>query len=132
MSGSGTSWYKGWQKQGKYLAFLFFLVLGALVAMQRQSLPPQAVAEISIEGEVLYEIVFAEVKEPYLISLETAERYHVISVSLDSIAVLEASCPDQVCVKQGYRNSSPILCLPHQLMISFSGGEGLEVDAVAG
>ena len=47
--------------------------------------------------------------------------------------MLEADCPDQVCVRQGWvqDRTVPIVCLPHRLVIEIVGGEG-ELDGGAG
>ena len=47
------------------------------------------------------------------------------------IRVLEADCPDQVCVRAGWLDSAaPIVCLPHRLVIQAAEKEE-ELDAVA-
>lgn len=49
------------------------------------------------------------------------------------ICVSHATCPDQVCVNQGWvdKPGTPIVCLPHGLVIELKGGEQ-DVDAAAG
>ena len=41
------------------------------------------------------------------------------------VCVLHATCPDQVCVNQGWvsTDATPIVCLPNQLVIQIKGGE---------
>ena len=47
------------------------------------------------------------------------------------IAVLEADCPDHICMAMGYRSGgAPIACLPNGLILSFSDAPGM--DAAAG
>ena len=48
--------------------------------------------------------------------------------------VVEASCPDQICVGQGavqYAGES-IVCLPHKLVVTVQGGPPPDIDAAAG
>ena len=49
------------------------------------------------------------------------------------ICVSAATCPDQVCVRQGWVGNSgtPIVCLPNGLVIQIKGGEQ-DIDAAAG
>lgn len=56
---------------------------------------------------------------------------NVVRIQEGKIAVIEASCPDHVCMAMGYRNSgAPIACLPNGLILDFS--DTPEVDAAAG
>ena len=63
---------------------------------------------------------------------ETADGgYNIVTVKGGKIAVTEADCPDQYCVRQGFCDSGEqIVCLPHKLVISFLGNS--EVDGAAG
>ena len=57
--------------------------------------------------------------------------YNIVTVQDGKIAVTEANCPDQYCVKQGFCNSgAQIVCLPHKLVISFLGES--EIDGAVG
>lgn len=56
---------------------------------------------------------------------------NVIDIRDGKIAVLEASCPDHICMAMGYCSSGmPIACLPNGLILSFSDVPG--VDGAAG
>ena len=57
--------------------------------------------------------------------------YNIVTVRDGKIAVTEANCPDQYCVRQGFCNSGEqIVCLPHKLVISFIGES--EIDGAVG
>ena len=57
--------------------------------------------------------------------------HNTVTVKDGKIAVTEANCPDQYCVKQGFCNSGEqIVCLPHKLVISFLGES--EIDGAVG
>ena len=57
--------------------------------------------------------------------------YNTVTVKNGKIAVTEASCPDQYCVRQGFCNSGrDIVCLPNKLVISFMGDQ--EIDGQIG
>ena len=50
---------------------------------------------------------------------------NTITVRDGRVCVSHATCPDQVCVNQGWVNTDaiPIVCLPNQLVIQVKGGE---------
>ena len=55
------------------------------------------------------------------------DSYNTVTVKDGKIAVTEANCPDQYCVKQGFCNSGvQIVCLPHGLVISFPDDSGID------
>ena len=57
--------------------------------------------------------------------------YNTVTVKGGKIAVTEASCPDQYCVRQGFCNGGrDIVCLPNKLVISF--GANQEIDGHIG
>ena len=57
--------------------------------------------------------------------------YNAVTVKDGKIAVTEANCPDQYCVRQGFcSGGEQIVCLPHKLVISFVGES--EIDGFVG
>lgn len=92
------------------------------------------VARITLDGELVEEIDLSAVTEPYTFTLEGPGGFtNTIQVEHGRIRVLEAGCPDQVCVNQGYISDGtvPIVCLPNRLVIEIVGG-GDSLDAAAG
>lgn len=60
---------------------------------------------------------------------------NIIEIKDGKISVIEATCPDKLCVHQGQRgigcnNSAPIVCLPNKLSIYVDGKS--DIDAVSG
>lgn len=39
------------------------------------------------------------------------------------VGMIKADCPDKRCIKQGFGNTLPIICLPNKLMIQIKDGE---------
>lgn len=89
-------------------------------------------AEIVSDGKTIDTIDLSKVTEPYEIEVNNELGYNKISVEPGRIAVVEADCPDKLCVNQGYIGSGglPIVCLPHMLTITMT--DSGEIDAVAG
>lgn len=57
---------------------------------------------------------------------------NTVAVADGRIRVEQATCPDKLCVRQGWSDSQnkPIVCLPNGLVIQPEGG-GTDLDAVA-
>lgn len=116
------------------LAVVFVFALGMLLLRDDSE---KTHGQIHQSGDLIAEITFP-VAEPYTIELESQGRVNTILVNVGDILMEEANCPDQVCVLQGASNVSPIICLPHEIIISFStehqwtGSEGGDLDGVAG
>lgn len=57
---------------------------------------------------------------------------NVVEVSGGRVRVVEADCPDRLCVRQGWirYDGESIVCLPHKLVVTVRGTAG-DLDAVA-
>ena len=91
------------------------------------------VAEVVQDGKVLYAIDLDRVTQPYTFTVEGPEGgSNVVSVKPGDLCVEAADCPDKICVEQGWLEdrASPIVCLPHRLVIRLRG-ETRGPDAVA-
>lgn len=83
------------------------------------------------DSQVLYADLYQNGELLQTIRLDTVIGEYTFEVSGDngatntvcvrpgSIAIVSASCPDQICVHQGFINTSllPITCLPNRLVI---------------
>lgn len=124
-------------KQTKLLTGVLIgvVLLSSGVLVWRKLNPQSAqIAKITQKGQVLQEIDLSQVKEPYSFVIEGENgALNTVQVEPGRICVSEASCPDQVCVHQGWISdgSEPIVCLPNQVIIQITGG-GSQVDAATG
>ena len=106
------------------------LCVGAIVLMNRTA-APGGTAQILQDGQLLYTLAL---DTPRTLTVTAPNGgSNTITVAGGRICVSHASCPDQVCVKQGWvsRNVVPIVCLPNQLVIQIKGGES-DLDAATG
>jgi hypothetical protein len=93
------------------------------------------VAVIKQGNSVIQKIDLSDIAQPYEFEIADENGGHnKIRVENGKIAVIDADCPDKICVEQGYINNSavPIVCLPHKLSITIIGGADEYADAVAG
>lgn len=77
-------------------------------------------ADLYQNGELLQTIRLDTVTGEYTFEVSgDAGATNTVCVRPDSIAIVSASCPDQICVHQGFISSSllPITCLPNRLVI---------------
>ncbi|MBQ4171209.1 MAG: NusG domain II-containing protein [Ruminococcus sp.] len=83
------------------------------------------------DGEVLYSLDLSKEKNRTFV-IPYGGSSNTIEIRDGRIRVLEAECPDKVCVRTGWLSSSaiPIVCLPNHLEISFASGND-DIDAVA-
>ena len=105
------------------IALVLLLSLGAsyLINQQHQE---EKIATISLKGKVVKTIDLEKVEKPYTFKLDTGEgHYNTIAVNKGNISIIEADCPDQLCVHQGKITDGlkPIVCLPHELVIRING-----------
>ena len=102
--------------------------VGSILVLRR---PDTGMVEIVQDGEVLYRLDLAA-EEDRILEVEYEGRINRIEIRDHQIHVLEADCPDQVCVDMGWLDSAaPIVCLPNHLVIQFTEGSD-SLDAVAG
>ncbi len=84
---------------------------------------------IYYDGEMIEEY---PLDEDGVYHIEAVEgEYNIVEIKDGYVSVTEANCANQTCVQTGKVNSSatPIVCLPHKLVIRIEGEES-EVDAV--
>lgn len=77
-------------------------------------------ADIFQNGNLIASISLDEVREPYCFTVTgEAGCTNEIEVRPDSIGIISASCPDKLCVHQGFISDSrlPVTCLPNRIVI---------------
>ena len=112
------------------LALIAALCLGCALLISLFS-SPGAVAQVYWNGTLLHTFPLDEPVEYTLSAPDSGSN--TILIRDGRVCVCEASCPDQVCVNQGWVNTdtTPIVCLPNRLVIQVKGGEQ-DLDAATG
>ncbi len=99
--------------------------------------PASVTAVVTLDGREIHRIDLQNVSEPYEFLVESdPDHYNLLRVEEGRIRVLEASCPDQIDVKQGWisRSHQSIICLPNRLVIRILPGSDApdsEIDGIA-
>ena len=117
--------------KSKYWAVLIGLILVlcavfSLFLLGEQT--PAAMAEIRSDGIL---IRTAHLNTDQEFTVPCPGGYNTVTVKNGKIAVTEADCPDGYCMERGFCDSgTPIVCLPHKLVIEFVGEQ--EIDGIIG
>lgn len=88
---------------------------------------------IQVNGNEYKKIIFDKKVIGKTIPIETEFGYNLIEIGDDEVWVVEASCPDELDVKQGKisRSGEIIVCLPNKLVIEIKGtDETGEIDYI--
>lgn len=72
-----------------------------------------------------------EIDQEYFI--ETKRGYNLLVIKDGKARVLDADCPDKICVDKGAisKNDESIICLPHNVVVTIDSNEEKVVDAEA-
>lgn len=125
-------------KRQKLFAVLCILVLGitvllcifALKTMYGTSKNPST-AFLYQNGSLIQTVSLDAVTSPYTLRIENGRGgVNVVEVRPGSIGIIEANCPDHICIDMGFRSHSPlpITCLPNQFVIVFSEDAGTDAS----
>ena len=86
------------------------------------------------DGTLIHTIPLNEIRDTRQYMVQTSEQdYNIIQVIPGAICICEASCPDKICVNQGYISNSlvPITCLPNRLVIELKADNSAsDIDAI--
>lgn len=124
-------------KSNKFWIILILIILvgsATVTALIYNRKTNGTIANIYKNGECIYSIDLSRVEEPYTIKIKDELGENTVSVEKGKIAVIEADCPDKVCVHQGYITNglAPIVCLPHKLVIKIEDNKAnTQIDGVS-
>ncbi len=124
-------------KKNKILIFVTLILLVILVCFSYiiyNKKLNNKIAKIYQDGNLIYEINLDKVEEAYTIKIDgDEEHYNIVEVRKGEIGIIEANCPDKICVNMGFVSDGllPITCLPNKLIIEIEGGEESEYDVQA-
>lgn len=111
------------------------LVCGFLAFLLPRGKAGGHIANVYVDGVCIRSIDLDAVTEGYSFPVFGVGGDNLVAVEPGRICVLEADCPDRICVKAGWlsESASPIVCLPHHLVIRLekSTRASDEIDAVS-
>jgi len=116
---------------GIIIAIIFVISLGASAAVFVFHGSGHVVS-IYHQGRLIERINLDTVTTPYEFTIESdLGAYNTISVERGRICVVDASCPDHVCINTGWLSNGtiPIVCLPNELVIQAESDQTVDVSA---
>lgn len=122
-------WLKA-HKNDTILIAVLLILGGALALFLLLTRQTGGTAQVQVDGETVMELPLGKDAQ---VVLGEGGRTNTLVIRNGTAQVVEAGCPDQVCVRQGavqYAGES-IVCLPHRLVVSIEGGAGNGVDGIA-
>ena len=107
-----------------WVAFRFF---GDRVALDEKSV------QIKVDGQVYTTIPFANIEGMRTIDLETERGFNRITIDKDGAEIIEANCPDKICVHTAkITQPGPIIvCLPHRVSVEIIGEGEMGIDDIS-
>ena len=124
-------------KTRTWVTIIFILLLISAALCLWLWLRPAAgtVANIYLDGECVRSVDLSAVEKPYTFTVTSARGENLIEVEPGRIRIVEADCPDRICVNDGWLSdsASPIVCLPHRLVIELASDAAgdMELDSIA-
>ncbi len=120
------------KKKNDFILIASVVILAAGVWLGSELLKKDgAVAVVTVNGKETAEYSLSEDRE---IRLENGEGYNILIIKDGKADIVEASCPDHVCVDQRSisKTGEAITCLPNKTVITVKGAEeGTDVDFVS-
>jgi hypothetical protein len=121
---------------GIILGFIFVLAVVSICMIVRGSQKSSdsyvsgTVAEIYQNGELYQTLNLDSCGDMSFTIYGDDGCFNTIQVQDGYIGITSASCPDKLCVHQGYINTSllPITCLPNRVVIVVNGSEDAGTD----
>ena len=64
------------------------------------------------------------------IKIKSKEGYNIVKIHDKGVEIIEASCPDKVCIHQGFitKSSESIVCLPNKVHIKITKEDNHESE----
>ncbi|HHT37646.1 MAG: NusG domain II-containing protein [Candidatus Wallacebacter cryptica] len=121
-------------RKGDLLIFVVLMIIGFFTFYNnffRDEITGN-LAILEIDGEIVEKFNLETDLETYRV--ETEYGYNVLEFADGSVSVVEADCPDQICVHFGWIKTvgQTIVCLPHKLIIRIANETAdLGLDGVA-
>lgn len=89
--------------------------------------------EIYVENKFYQKILIKDEAYKKTIEVKTKLGRNVIQIENGGARMVDADCPDKICVKEGFKNKvgQTIICLPNKLVVEINGEDKAETDEVS-
>lgn len=116
------------------LLIAFAVFVGVSIYSKLTTKEPEAVVYLDGEEQGRYplsEDTEVELRQTTLESGQDEDRYNILRIHDGKADIVEASCPDKVCVNHRpvNGNGESLVCLPNQMVVEIENGVESEIDA---
>ncbi|KXB92024.1 hypothetical protein HMPREF3033_00867 [Veillonellaceae bacterium DNF00751] len=114
------------------LLCLSFIPEGLFALSDHLTEKPQIEAVVYVDGTVYKTVPLSGHKGTLLFTVRTTRGYNTIVVKNDTIGIIDADCPDKICIKQGFisQPGATAVCLPHRLLIEIKSARQTQPDII--
>lgn len=116
------------------IVIVVLLSFASLAYINRQGLTDEdTYVSIQYNGEEITKVIFDRQIIGTTIPIETELGYNLIEIGDERVRVIEADCPDQIDVEQGWisKKGETLICLPNRLVVELKGlSTSDEVDII--
>ena len=90
------------------------------------------VAVVQVHGTVYKEIPLSEHHGTDTFTIQTNSGYNTVVVKDQKIGIVEADCPDKICISEGFisKPGATAVCLPHKVLIEVRSTTAEEPDII--
>ncbi len=113
---------------------LIFLLLVSFISIIfiREVLPKTRDVIVEVEGKIRYKY---PIDTNRLVKIEGPYGHLSVEIKDKRVRVIDASCPNKLCERQGWITRGIIICLPNRITVIVGSPDGAEdraVDAITG
>ena len=104
------------------------LVIGIIAYLCMKFLPENGnEVKVYVDGK---ETATYSLKDDGIYSINGKNGNNTLVIKGGEAMMKDADCPDRLCVKQGSisKNGESIVCLPHKVIVTVTGGDGADYD----
>lgn len=87
--------------------------------------------ELLQDNTVIQTINLDEVTSTRFLKVNYGEHSNLIKIEPQQISIIEADCPDKICVQMGVlQHNLPIICLPNHLTIRYVDNQSISSSTI--
>lgn len=89
-------------------------------------------AVIQVDGKEYKTVPLSDHRGTDTFTIRTGSGYNTVVVKDQAIGIVEADCPDKICIGEGFisQPGATTVCLPHKVLIEVRSSHGGEPDVI--